>query len=204
MSGIRGTFWADESDAGGCEVPHGNYHITNAVALGQQKKLGSLIWRQGLCGQVLNIDCGHGVIPAVVVSTCNLHSATCGVDMIRKTWNKATHNKKPRIVHCKVSLSKINPLKGKSMVCYHRPNSEIGKKYSVIVGILNTNGRISKSATIRGIKGVRHNDGWFMFNSGGKPLFDSSATVTFTFENGGNVQIKLGDCKKGGSTQIFG
>ena len=51
--------------------------------------------RQGLCGQVLNVDCGHGAVEAVVVSTCNLGSATCGVDMIGKTWRRATANQPP-------------------------------------------------------------------------------------------------------------
>ncbi|XP_055304078.1 uncharacterized protein LOC129569349 [Sitodiplosis mosellana] len=200
---IRGTFWADRSDAGGCQVPEGNYRIWDAIALGQESNLGSLIWRQGLCGQVLDVDCGNGVVPAVVVSTCNLGSGSCGVDMIRKTWDKATGWKPPGVVQCRVSLSRTNPLNEEENVCYHRPNSDIGNKYFTIVGMLNTSGRITRSANIDGVEGTRGNDGWFIFNSGGRPLFEDWATLTFIFEDGGSVQRKLSECRNGRNTQIF-
>lgn len=182
-------------------MPEANYRIADAIALGQEQKLGPLIWRKGLCGQVVDIDCGHGVLSAVIVDTCDLGSSKCGIDMIRRTWNKATGNQAPGVVTCKVKLSKANPLNDKSPVCYHRPDSDIGNKYFVMVGVLNTSGRIPKSATINGRPSTRqNNDAWFVFSSGGQPLFDDSATVSFTFEDGGHVQFKLSDCKNGGKT----
>ncbi|XP_031632250.1 uncharacterized protein LOC116346376 [Contarinia nasturtii] len=200
---IKATYWSETSDSGGCQVPQGDYRVKDALALGQQTQLGSLIWRQGLCGQVLNIDCGNGVVPAVVVSTCNLNSDTCGIDMIGKTWRKATAGKSSGIEQCKVSLTKINPLKGDEMQCYHRPNSETNNKYFSILGVLNTNGRITANGNVAGIEGNRYQDGWFMFNANGQPLFVDDAKVTFTFEDGGNVQFKFRDCRDGKSTQIF-
>ncbi|KAK4015612.1 hypothetical protein OUZ56_030587 [Daphnia magna] len=80
--GVKGTFWAEQSDAGGCQMPQGDYLVVDAIALGQSQALGNLKWRQGLCGQVLRIDCGNGPVDAVVASTCNLNSDSCGVDMI--------------------------------------------------------------------------------------------------------------------------
>ena len=69
----KATYWAEHSDSGGCQVPGTvNYAVTDALALGQATSLGNLAWRQGLCGQVLSVDCGHGVVNAVVASTCNL------------------------------------------------------------------------------------------------------------------------------------
>lgn len=200
---IKATYWAETSDSGGCQVPQGDYRITDALALGQQSQLGRLVWRQGLCGQVLNIDCGNGVIPAVVVSTCNLGSDTCGIDMIGKTWRKATAGKSPGITSCNVSMTKLNPLKGVKMQCFHRPNSETNNKYFTILGVLNTSGRVTVNGSIASIQGNRINDGWFMFNANGQPLFDDDVIVTFTFEDGGNVQFQLRDCRDGKSTQIF-
>lgn len=184
-------------------MPSGNYRITDAVALGQENALGSLKWRQGLCGQVLDINCGGGRVSAVVVSTCNLGSGSCGVDLISKTWSKATGNKPPGVAQCSVRKSRANPMHGGPNQCYHRPNSDLNNAYYTIVGLMNTNGRVTRSATISGVQGNRGNDGWFMFNSGGRPLFNGGATVEFTFEDGGRVNKRLSECKNGGNTQIF-
>lgn len=190
---------------GGCQMPIASYRIKDAIALGREQKLGNLVWRNGLCGQVVKINCGHGEVEAVIVDTCNLTTKDCGIDMIKRTWNKATQNKLPGVVHCKVTLSKSNPLNDKEMVCYHRPNSDIGNKYFVMIGVLNTGGRIPKTATINGRQPTRqNNDAWFVFSSGGKPLFDDSAKVTFTFEDGSHKSFKLSECKNGGTAvQVF-
>lgn len=76
-------------------MPEGSYAINNALALGQC--LGSLRWRNAFCGQVLGVNCGDSYVEAVVVSTCNLSSDTCGVDLVGSTWNKATGDKAPGI-----------------------------------------------------------------------------------------------------------
>lgn len=198
---VKGTFWAEQSDPGGCQMPEGNYRIVDAVALGFQPELGSLAFKPGLCGKVLDIDCGHGNVQAVVVSTCGGNS--CGVDMIGRTWRKATNNQSPGIVQCKVSLTDVNPLNEHSMVCYHRPNSDISNLYFTIVGVINTNGRVATSATLAGIQGSRENDACFTFNAQGKPLFNNGADAVFRFEDGGTVQFRLGDCRKSGGTHIF-
>ena len=47
-TGVKGTFWAEKSDSGGCQMPEGDYAVTDALALGQDDALGNLKWRQGL------------------------------------------------------------------------------------------------------------------------------------------------------------
>lgn len=201
--GVKGTYWATSSDSGGCQMPTGDYVITDALALGQSTALGDLAWKSGLCGQVLDVDCGYGVVQAIVVSTCNLGSTSCGVDMIEKTWNTATNNASPGETTCSVTLSTTNPLSGSAMQCFHRPNSDIGNAYYVILGVHNTGGKITKRATLAGVTGTRGNDGWFMFNSAGQNLFTDNAIVTFEFEDGSSQQFTIGNCKPGGQTQIF-
>ncbi|XP_046438937.1 uncharacterized protein LOC124190356 [Daphnia pulex] len=200
---VKGTFWAEQSDAGGCQMPQGDYAVTDAIALGQSQALGNLKWRQGLCGQVLRIDCGNGPIDAVVASTCNLNSDSCGVDMIGKTWRRATSNKPPGIVDCSVSLTNRNPLNGNDAICYYRPNSETTNNYSVILGVVNTGGRISSSAVAAGVTGRRNNDGWFEFNGSGSPLFQSNTEVVFRYEDGSSSSFRIGNCRNGGQVQIF-
>lgn len=184
-------------------MPAANYAVTDAIALGQEAALGNLVWKQGLCGQVLTINCGNGDVDAVVVSTCNLGSDSCGVDMIGKTWNTATNNATPGIADCTVALSTKNPIQGSGPICYHRPNSDIGNAYYVILSVLNTSGRLPSGATLAGISGTRDNDDWFMFNSAGQNLFTDDATVVFTYEDGSSDSFTVGECLEGGSPQIF-
>jgi hypothetical protein len=186
-------------------MPQGDYAVTDAIALGQSQELGNLKWRQGLCGQVLRVDCGNGAIEAVVASTCNLNSGTCGVDMIGKTWRKATSNKPPGIVDCSVSLTNRNPLRAgnNDPLCYYRPNSENNNNYYAILGVVNTGGRISSSAVASGVTGRRNNDGWFEFNGSGKPLFTKDAQVVFRYEDGSSTSFRLSDCRIAGQVQIF-
>lgn len=184
-------------------MPQADYEVTDAIALGQSNALGNLKWRQGLCGQVLRIDCGNGVVEAVVASTCNLNSDSCGVDMIRKTWNRATGNKSPGVVDCSVALTNRNPIRGGGPLCYYRPNSEVNNNYYAILGVVNTGGKISSSAVVSGVRGIRNNDGWFEFNGSGRPLMTKDAQVTFSYEDGSSSTFKLGDCRSGGQPQIF-
>lgn len=140
---------------------------------------------------------------AIVVSTCNLGSTSCGVDMIAKTWNTATNNSSPGEITCSVTLSTTNPLSGSNMQCFHRPNSDIGSPYYVILGVLNTNGKITKSAKLAGVTATRGNDDWFIFNSSGQKNFTDNAIAIFTFEDGSTQQFTVGNCKNGGQTKIF-
>ncbi len=203
VSGVKGTYWAEASDAGGCQMPQGDYVVTDAIALGQGDALGNLKWRQGLCGQVLKVDCGNGPVDAVVASTCNLNSNSCGVDMIGKTWRTATANKPPGIVDCRVSLTDRNPIVGSAPVCYYRPNSEFNNNYYAILGVFNTGGRVSASATVAGVTGRRNNDGWFEFNGSGQPIMNKQAQVVFRYENGQTSSFQLSECKNGGQPHIF-
>ena len=175
--------------------------MTDALALGQMGNLEGLIYRPGLCGQVLSVDCGRGAVNAVVASTCNLGSSSCGVDLIQKTWNKATGNQSPGIAECKVALTKQNPMAGGAPLCFHQPNSEIGNLYYASLGVFNTNGRVVKSATLAGVQGTWNNGGWFKFNSGGS--FNTNAAVSFSFEDGSSNSFSLSNCAPGGSTHIF-
>jgi hypothetical protein len=184
-------------------MPQGDYAVTDAIALGQSQELGNLKWRQGLCGQVLRIDCGNGAIEAVVVDTCDLNSGACGVDMIGKTWRKATSNKPTGIVSCSVSLTNRNPLRGNDPICYYRPNSQDDNNYHAILGVVNTGGRISSSAVASGVTGRRNNDGWFEFNGSGNPLFTKDSQVVFRYEDGSSSSFRLSNCRIGGQVQIF-
>ena len=198
-----GTYWAERSDNGGCALPRGDYVITDAIALGQAASLAHLKYRQGLCGQVLQVDCGNGPVDAVVASACSLNTPSCGVDLIGKTWRRATSNQRPGIVKCRVSLTNKNPLRSNGPVCYHRPDSDLGNTYFTIIGVLNTGGRIASSAVAAGVTGKRSNDGWFQFNTGGRSLLKKDAAVTFHFEDGSSENFRLADCKPSIRTHIF-
>ena len=198
------TYWSEKTDAGGCQMPGTvNYAVTDALALGQATSLGNLIWRQGLCGQVLKVDCGRGsTVNAVVASTCNLGSATCGVDLIGKTWRTVTSNQSPGTAQCKVSLTNINPMQGSSPLCFYRPSSPTNNAYYASLGVFNTNGRIPSSATLAGVQGQKDSgDSYFTFNSGGS--FTSGAAVRFNFGDGSSASFQLSSCSAGGNTHIF-
>jgi hypothetical protein len=199
----KATFWAEHSDSGGCQMlGNVNYAVTDALALGQQSNLGYLVWQQGLCGQVLNVDCGKGSVNAVVASTCNLGSGSCGVDLIGKTWRTLTGNQSPGETQCQVSLSTQNPIDGSGPFCFYRPNSPTDNPYYTEVGVLNTNGRIPSSANLAGVDGRKNSgDGYFSFNSSG--LFSKDATVTFNFQDGSTALFQLRNCASGSQTHIF-
>ncbi|KAI8818082.1 uncharacterized protein EV422DRAFT_538678 [Fimicolochytrium jonesii] len=202
-SAVRGTYWSTQSDGGGCQVPEGTYTIPDAVALGQSRDLGGLIYRPGLCGKVLTIQCGGQSVDAVIASTCNLGSDSCGVDLIARTWKTATGGKPPGVADCSVKLSGRNPLAGAGPVCYTRPNSGGGSPYYYSLGVLNTGTEIPKSATLAGVAGTWANGAWFQFNSGGRPLFVPGARFEVTYESGRKASFDLGQCKPSSGVHIF-
>jgi hypothetical protein len=174
--------------------------VTNALALGQATSLGYLAWRQGLCGQVLSVNCGNGAVNTVVASTCNLGSTSCGVDLIGNTWRTSTANQSPGTRLCQVALTNINPIQGSAPLCFYRPNSPIGSLYYASLGVFNTNGRIPSSASLGSIQGtVDSGDSYFTFNG----PFNSGLTVTFTFNDGSTTSFPLSNCQSGGNTYIF-
>lgn len=64
---VRFTYFGRTLAQGGCQMPQGAYEITDAMALGSARLLGPLKWRPGLCGMVLDVDCGFGRIPSIVI-----------------------------------------------------------------------------------------------------------------------------------------
>ena len=91
---------------------------------------------------------------------------------------------------------------GNAPLCYRRPFSESNNLFFAALGVLNTSGRISKSATLAGVNGNRGGgDQWFLFNSSG--LFDGGASVVFQFEDGSSANFRLQDCIISGTTHIF-
>lgn len=87
-------------------------------------------------------------------------------------------------------------------MCYHQPGSDMNNLWYAALGVLNTGGRVSKSATLAGVNGRRSaGDHWFQFNSGG--LFTGGASVVFQFEDGSSASFKLQDCINGGNVHTF-
>lgn len=157
-----------------------------------------------MCGQILDINCGGQSVQAIVADICSVGTNTCGIDMILRTWNTLTNNASPGVTQCSVEMSSKNPLQAKGMQCYHRPDSDIGNEYFIILGVMNTQGKIASSATLAGVNGQnRNNDNWFSFSGNGKALFKNDSVITFSFEGGGKKSFKISDCHPGGSGQIF-
>lgn len=117
QTGVRTTYWAPSTVAGACQLPAGNYRVVDALALGQHPALGDLAWRQGLCGQILDVNCGHSTVQAIVADICDLGTGNCGLDLIRRIRNTATNNLPFGVTKCDVTLSKTNPLNADGMQC---------------------------------------------------------------------------------------
>ena len=91
---------------------------------------------------------------------------------------------------------------GNAPLCYRRPFSEANNQYYAVVGVLNTGGRDSQSATLAGVNARRDaGDQWFQFNSGG--LFNGDAPLVVQFEDGSSANFRLQDCIVGGNVHIF-
>jgi len=183
-------------------MPAGNYAINEALALGQSGELGNLKWRNAMCGQVLGIQCGGGqYVEAVVASTCNLGSDSCGVDLVASTWNKATGNQPPGVASCTVNLVSTNPLQDSGPVCFYRPTSPTNNQYYASLGVINTSGRLVQSATANGIQGqFESGSQWFDFNGSG---LQGNAPVVFQFEDGSSASFTIGNCRAGGNVHIW-
>ena len=176
--------------------------MTDALALGQATSLSNLAFRQGLCGQVLSVDCGNGVVNAVVASKC-ISGTKCGVDLIGQTWKKATGNLTSGIAQCRVALTKINPIRGSAPLCFFRPNTSTNNPHYASIGLFNTGGLIPSSASLANIAGLRTNadDGYFSFHS--DQPFSKDANITFNFENGLPISIPFSSCSSAGDVKHF-
>ncbi|KAJ3177580.1 hypothetical protein HDU87_004333 [Geranomyces variabilis] len=164
--------------------------------------LGNLVYTPGLCGKLLTVTCPGGTpVTAVVASTCNLGSPSCGVDLIDRTWRAATGNKPPGQTQCTVSLAtNMNPIQGGGPLCYNRPGTP-GSAYYKNLGVLNTGGEIPASALLAGCPRIVVKR--FEFNSGGRELFTNDAVVAFTYQSGRTVSFKMQDCRQSAGVQIF-
>jgi hypothetical protein len=210
-TGVHTTWWAANSDSGGCELPEGvTYALPYALALGDESALGDLSCARSnnLCGLVVNVQCGSNpAITAVITSVCNKGSGTCGVDLVGNAWDAATGGASPGIEDCTVTLTDGKPISSssESAVCAQRPSAIAGNsQWYTSVGMFNT-GKPVVSATLAGISGSFNGDSnYFDFQAAGGATFGADAPLVMTFEDGTTDTLQYGACTMAGSTHIFG
>lgn len=186
------------------------YVVSHALAIGE-KQLGPLVGASisnNLCGQVLSVNCGKGDVKAVVASVCNKGEATCGVDLIRKTWDLATGNENPGEAHCAVELTGDSLISGDSPKCFFRPSGEYGNPYYASVGLFNTHGKLPASATLthnhNQVSGTFNGDSaYFDFSGHIGPHEGSNTVFTVTFTDGTTFTTPYHKCIKSSMTYIW-
>lgn len=183
------------NEIGACMLPMGDYSIRYPVALGNIEALGHLKFRPDLCGHVLSVDCGNGVIE-IIITNSNLGG---GLDLYGSTWDRATGRKPPGITNCKVQLTNKNAFNFNGPRCYHA-TGEVNNPYYRNVGLLNTGGKIVSSALLNGIHGShRGNNPYYAFDG----LANPDQLVTFYFEDGSSYSVALRDCLNGNNKQFW-
>eukprot|EP00122_Pirum_gemmata_P003021 Pgem_evm1s2731 len=200
-TGVRGTWWAAKTDSGGCSMPQTTYSILDAVAIGQIEALGALKTRgpstkhhmipNPICGQVYKINCGGPDVLAVVASTCNLGNDDCGVDMIGRTWAKATNNKPPGETSCSVTLTTTNAMPG-GKKCFYRPDSGSPTQYYFSLGVFNTNGKLVQGLEIGGVHGKPNGSSMYWDFNGNI----NSNTINISYEDGSTSTFDKSECKQ--------
>jgi len=192
---VRGTWWGPQTDRGGCQMPMTQYRYEDAVALGEWPSLGKTKISHEICGKAVEVNCGHGPVKAIIASSCNQGTPSCGVDMVGRTWKKATNGKIPGISPCTVKLLKQRVMKGKKKRCFHRPDSD-SHQYYQSVGLFNSRHRIVKSARLANSDGKWNggSSGYFDFRYKGVKFTKNSA-LTFTYMDGSKHKMKLGGCE---------
>jgi hypothetical protein len=176
-------------ESGACALPAGNYAVTNPVALGNIDSLQYLKFQPELCGQILQVDCGHGSLN-IIITNSNYGG---GLDLYSSTWNKLTNNKPPGETSCTVQLTSLNAFNFNGPRCYYKPGTDFGNAYYHNVGLLNTKGRKVIKATIDHRSGEHRGDNpYYAFNFG--PI-DGNKQIIFTFDDGGTHQVYLRDCE---------
>ncbi|KAJ3112003.1 hypothetical protein HK100_002483 [Physocladia obscura] len=203
-TGVKGSYWDPTSDAGGCELPVASYAFPHgAFALGDIATLSTLTYTHYYCGQIFQLDCGHGPVNAVVASTCNIGQNNCGVDMIAATWNATTDYAAYGQTTCSVSLTDLNPISTSSApICYYRANSEFSNQWYKLLGILNTSGKLVVGASLGGIVGSLSSANWYQFQSTGNSFVDTDPVI-FTYADGTSSTFTLGQCIQPTGVQIF-
>ncbi|CAF1468213.1 unnamed protein product [Adineta steineri] len=175
---------------GACALPSGNYAVVNPIALGNIDSLQHLKFRPELCGQILNVNCGHESLD-IIITNSNLGM---GLDLYSSTWEKLTNNLPPGITSCTVQLSCRNAFNFDGPRCYYNPEGPFDNPYYNNVGLLNTNGRLVVKATMDNRPGEhRGSNPYYAFDFG--PV-DGNKQVIFTFDDGSTHTVFLRDCYK--------
>jgi hypothetical protein len=179
------------NEPGACELPSMNYAVNYPVALGNIESLKHLKYRAELCGQILNVNCGHGALN-IIITNSNLGG---GLDLYASTWSKLTNNKPPGESSCSVKLTSLNAFNFNGPRCFYKPESDFNNPYYHNVGLLNTNGRLVIKASINNQFGEhRGPNPYYAFNQG-RPI-DKNEQVIFTFDDGTTHSVFLRDCQQ--------
>jgi len=196
LSGVLATRHA-AYESGACALPAANYAVTNPVALGNIDSLKHLKFQPELCGQVLQVDCGHGPLN-IIITNSNYGG---GLDLYASTWNKLTNNKPPGETSCTVQLTSLNALNFNGPRCYYKPGTDFNNAYYHNVGLLNTSGRKVIKATIDNRSGEHRGDNpYYAFNFG--PI-DGNKEIIFTLDDGSTYPVYLRDCEYQQSEQYW-
>jgi len=187
LSGVLTTYHGAH-ESGACALPASNYAVTNAVALGSIGSLQHLKFKPELCGQVLQVDCGHGPLN-IIVTNSNYGG---GLDLYASTWDKLTKRASPGQTYCKVHLTNQNAFNFNQVRCFYKPGTDNNNPYYHNVGLLNTQGRLVVKATIDNRAGQHRGDNpYYAFDFGPK---DGNKQVVFTFNDGKTHTVYLRDC----------
>jgi PAN domain len=188
LSGVLATRHA-AYEHGACALPASDYAIVNPVALGDIASLQNLKFRPELCGQVLQVDCGHGPLN-IIITNSNYGG---GLDLYASTWDKLTNHASPGQTHCKVQLTSLNAFNFDGARCFYKPGTDFNNAYYHNVGLLNTKGRKVIKATIDDRAGEHRGDNpYYAFNFG--PI-DGNKQVIFTLDDGTTQTVYLRDCE---------
>lgn len=102
-------------EAGACELPVSYYVVQYPVALGTIDSLKHLKFRPELCGRVLQIDCGKGLLDMVMMNS----NYGGRLDLYASTWKKLINNMPPGVTACSAQLSSRNPFSFYTPRCYY-------------------------------------------------------------------------------------
>jgi len=198
-------------------MPKTSYAVTHAIAVGDKPELMGLKVKQNnnlICGQVYKLSCKTGnmgsgemgtPVEAVVVSSCDIGSGGCGIDMISKTWDSATDNAQHGLTKCTVELTSTNPMSGSGPQCFIRPSHGDGKSnawYSS-VGLFNTAGKMATSARLNGKACTRNGISAYWDCTGFSSPLDDTSQFIVTYENGETDTVRYGTCQVPSGAQIF-
>jgi hypothetical protein len=171
--------------------------LYGVLATGDIESLKHLKFQPQLCGQVLSVNCGYGLLD-IIVTNSNYGG---GLDLYASTWHKLTNNKPPGETSCTVQLTSRNAFNFNGPRCFYKPGTDYNNAYYVNVGLLNTSGRKVIKGTIDNQSGEHRGDNpYYAFNFG--PL-DKNKQVIFTFDDGATHSVFVRDCEYQQSEQFW-